>query len=63
MRELKYIRHHIGKKVRSRDRRIDAACSGYDKSWQPIPGLGGGATTNLDIERRLGPTYYMDNML
>ena len=62
MRELKYIRHHIGKKVRSRDRRIDAACSGKDKSRQPIPGLVVG-TTNLDNERRLGPTYYMDNML
>ena len=56
------MRHHIGKKVRSGDRRIDAACSGKDKSRQPIPGLGGG-TTNLDNERRLGPTYYMDNML
>ena len=34
------MRHHIGKKVRSGDRRIDAACSGKDKSRQPIPGLG-----------------------
>jgi hypothetical protein len=57
------MRHHIGKKVRSGDRRIDAACSGTkDKSWQPIPGLGGG-TSNLDNKRRLGPTYYIDDML
>ena len=33
-----------------------------DKSWQPIPGLGG-ETPNLDNERRLGPTYYIDDML
>ena len=57
------MRHHIGKKVRSGDRRIDAACSGTkDKSWQPIPGVGGGPP-NLDNERRLGPTYYIDDML